>query len=212
MNPGNEQRLLDVLRALRNETDAKPITPELEQKLLSAYRAEQRRRSLTGARVWAVLGAVAASLTAISIFALQTRVQEPKISVSTQLTPPEEAWQQSKPQRRMESQKEPDPKTPAMRRPRTRPSDPPRPAKQEQYVGEPLVARGTEPQVTDFVAVPFAPPFAAYDRGQLIRVRMPRQSFRSLGIPVNAERWNERVQADVLMGEDGIARAVRFVR
>jgi hypothetical protein len=31
-------------------------------------------------------------------------------------------------------------------------------------------------------------------------------------LPVNAENSDERVKADVLLGEDGIARAIRFVR
>jgi hypothetical protein len=36
--------------------------------------------------------------------------------------------------------------------------------------------------------------------------------MRSFGLPVSEERALDRVQADVLMGEDGIARAIRFVR
>jgi hypothetical protein len=33
-----------------------------------------------------------------------------------------------------------------------------------------------------------------------------------VGLPMNAERVSERVKADVLLGNDGLARAVRFVR
>jgi hypothetical protein len=44
-----------------------------------------------------------------------------------------------------------------------------------------------------------------------MRVRLPRQSLRSLGIPVNEERMLEREPADILMGEDGLARGIRFV-
>lgn len=68
-----------------------------------------------------------------------------------------------------------------------------------------------EPAVQDFIAIPYAPPLTSWDRGQVMRVRLPRQTLRSLGIPVNEERMFERVPADLLMGEDGVARAIRFV-
>jgi hypothetical protein len=31
-------------------------------------------------------------------------------------------------------------------------------------------------------------------------------------LPVNMERYNERVKADVLVSADGLARAIRFVQ
>jgi hypothetical protein len=33
----------------------------------------------------------------------------------------------------------------------------------------------------------------------------------SVGLPVNPDRWQDRVDADVLIGEEGMARAIRFV-
>jgi hypothetical protein len=35
--------------------------------------------------------------------------------------------------------------------------------------------------------------------------------MRSFGLPVNEDRLDPAVKADVLIGEDGIARAIRFV-
>jgi len=64
----------------------------------------------------------------------------------------------------------------------------------------------------EFFAIPFAPPMTVQDRGEVIRVRLPRQSIRSLGIPINADRMSERIPADVLVGEDGIPRGIRLVR
>ena len=61
------------------------------------------------------------------------------------------------------------------------------------------------------MAIPYAPPFTRIDQGQVVRVRVPRQSLRSLGLPVNEDRMFERVPADLLMGEDGVPRAIRFV-
>jgi hypothetical protein len=47
---------------------------------------------------------------------------------------------------------------------------------------------------------------------QLVRVEMPRYAMARLGLPVNMERYDERVKADVWLGADGMARAIRFVQ
>ena len=48
--------------------------------------------------------------------------------------------------------------------------------------------------------------------GQVLRVELPRSALASFGLPVNEDRLNERIKADVVIGNDGIARAIRFVR
>lgn len=53
---------------------------------------------------------------------------------------------------------------------------------------------------------------ASADGGQLVRVELPRSALVSMGLPLNVESSSERVKADVLLGEDGLARAIRFVR
>jgi len=50
-----------------------------------------------------------------------------------------------------------------------------------------------------------------FERGQLLRVMVPAGTLRTVGLPVNEDRLTERVQADVLVGEEGLARAIRFV-
>lgn len=47
---------------------------------------------------------------------------------------------------------------------------------------------------------------------QVIRIRLPRREMRRFGMPVSAEGDGLPVQADVVIGDDGSARAVRFVR
>ena len=67
--------------------------------------------------------------------------------------------------------------------------------------------------VTEFLPlVADAPAATPLEGGQLVRVRLPRAALASLGLPLNAERGNEPVKADVLVGNDGLARAIRFVR
>lgn len=46
---------------------------------------------------------------------------------------------------------------------------------------------------------------------QVLRMRIPRSRFQALGWPVNPDRVDERVLADVVVGGDGVARAVRLV-
>jgi hypothetical protein len=50
------------------------------------------------------------------------------------------------------------------------------------------------------------------DGGQVLRVKLPRSALVSFGLPVDPDREDQRVTADVLVGNDGVARAIRFVR
>lgn len=65
---------------------------------------------------------------------------------------------------------------------------------------------------TDFMPLTYDAAATPLDSGHLVRVELPRTALLSMGLPMNAERANEYVKADVLMGEDGVARAIRFVR
>jgi hypothetical protein len=68
-------------------------------------------------------------------------------------------------------------------------------------------------RVTEFISlVADAPAATPLESGQLVRVQLPRAALASLGLPLNVERGNEPVKADVLLGGDGLARAIRFVR
>jgi hypothetical protein len=65
---------------------------------------------------------------------------------------------------------------------------------------------------TEFIPFMAAgPPFPSEQR-QFVRVKLPRSALQVFGLPMNMERAREPVQADVMLGEDGRALAVRFVR
>jgi hypothetical protein len=66
--------------------------------------------------------------------------------------------------------------------------------------------------VTDFMPLTAGAPAPPLESGQLVRVELPRSALASLGLPVNVERAHEPLKADVLLGGDGQARAIRFVR
>jgi len=82
-------------------------------------------------------------------------------------------------------------------------------------VGEftPVGVQGNGQEVTtDFLPLIQALDSQPLESGQLIRVEMPRWTLASFGLPINPERANVPVKADVLLAEDGSARAIRFVR
>jgi hypothetical protein len=65
--------------------------------------------------------------------------------------------------------------------------------------------------VTQFFPVMQGGELIPIDGGQLVRVRMPRSNLIPLGIPLDQERVSETIKADVLLSNDGLARAIRLV-
>jgi hypothetical protein len=65
---------------------------------------------------------------------------------------------------------------------------------------------------TDFFAIPYAEPLRPEERADVFRIQMPRAGMAVFGLPVTGGRLDSRITADVLMGEDGVARAIRFIR
>jgi len=65
---------------------------------------------------------------------------------------------------------------------------------------------------TEFMPLGYLNPASLQDGGQIVRIELPRSKLASFGLPVNMERYNEKVKADVLMGVDGLAHAIRFVQ
>jgi hypothetical protein len=65
---------------------------------------------------------------------------------------------------------------------------------------------------SDFVPVPYGESLSADDSGLVVRVSMTRSALGSLGYPVDEVHAGDVVQADLLVGEDGLPRAVRLVQ
>ncbi|MGH9971755.1 MAG: hypothetical protein ACREBG_28715 [Pyrinomonadaceae bacterium] len=80
---------------------------------------------------------------------------------------------------------------------------------------EPATTAGNNSQsevATQFMPLGYVSPVSFQEGGQIVRVEFPRSAMTSLGLPVNMDRYGERVKADVLVGADGLARAIRFVQ
>lgn len=65
---------------------------------------------------------------------------------------------------------------------------------------------------TDFMPIGYLNSATLQDGGSVVRVELPRSTIVGMGFAVNMDRYGERVKADVLMGADGLARAIRFVQ
>jgi len=92
--------------------------------------------------------------------------------------------------------------------PRAEPT--PRPA--VQLAGLPTDWAGDEDAAReDFIPLPNAEQVGESDDLNVVRVEVPRSAMLAVGLPVSADRASELVEADVMLGPDGIARAVRFV-
>jgi hypothetical protein len=73
--------------------------------------------------------------------------------------------------------------------------------------------RAVQPEIaTEFLPVAEDDGWTPLDGGRLMRVKLPRSALGVFGLPLDNERGPERVQADVMLSNDGILRAIRFVR
>lgn len=70
----------------------------------------------------------------------------------------------------------------------------------------------TKEVTSDFVALGYGNALDLQDGGQLVRVELPRAALARFGLLLDMDRADERVKADVLVGADGLARAIRFVK
>src|SRR5579872_970575 len=77
---------------------------------------------------------------------------------------------------------------------------------------EPVETATAEDSNSDFVPLPYGETLSADDSGLVVRVSLTRSALGSLGYPVDEVHGGDLVQADLLVGEDGLPRAVRLVQ
>jgi hypothetical protein len=63
----------------------------------------------------------------------------------------------------------------------------------------------------DFIPIPNAARIEPNEDLNLVRVEVPRSAMIALGYAVSEDRASEPVEAEVVLGADGLARAVRFL-
>jgi hypothetical protein len=75
----------------------------------------------------------------------------------------------------------------------------------------PAPERGAEVAI-NFYPLPDADELPPIESATIVRVQLPMSSLRLMGVPVSEDRAADYVQADMLLGQDGLARGVRFVQ
>jgi hypothetical protein len=73
------------------------------------------------------------------------------------------------------------------------------------------VAPVAEEETDGFYPLPEAEALPAVENAMVVRVQLPVSSLQLMGVPVNEDSADLSVQADLLLGQDGLARAVRLV-
>lgn len=81
-----------------------------------------------------------------------------------------------------------------------RPSQP-GPAVADQYGGA----------FANFIALPYAQSDVPLEQAVIVRVRLQSSEWGALGVPIPPPKASGAINADLLIGQDGVARAVRFV-
>ncbi len=62
-----------------------------------------------------------------------------------------------------------------------------------------------------FIALPYGQSDVPLEQAVIVRVNMRASDWDALGAPVALARPNNTIKADLLVGQDGVARAVRVV-
>jgi hypothetical protein len=63
-----------------------------------------------------------------------------------------------------------------------------------------------------FYPLPEADALPPLETAMVVRVRLPLSSLQLMGFPVSEEAEADPVEADVLLGQDGLARGVRLIQ
>lgn len=68
-----------------------------------------------------------------------------------------------------------------------------------------------EEVATGYIPLTYITEATGADSGQVMRIRVPRAMLASMGVPASIGRTDGFVLADVVVGDDGLARAIRLV-
>jgi hypothetical protein len=217
----DEQRLNELLREIAQEDRRAGPDAELERRVMARWDGpssiDHRRSAIGGIAYWAICGVAAVLLIAIAI--PRTRLTDLKVGTTAVTTttpaastmgstvgsstpstvvptfPPSRSYGEVSPERgeigRAAVEK---PASVSTTRRRTAPPTEPAQSETETIEFVPLVPMTAQELSGSF---------------QIIRVQMPRASLGAFGSTLDVSGAGELVETDVLLGEDGMARAIR---
>ena len=204
----DEQALSTDLRGLVSHMGAFGASPRVEERLMASFAAQGLapvRSSVNRRWVYAASAIAAALLLAIGFGLLRMRVAAPT-------NPPVMTASSSN---SSSSSNTAAVVAPAGTGVEVRPLVPsPTRVKRNRHLlpsGNTVANESNKEVATDFIPVMYGA--TGFEPGsQVVRVELPSSAMASFGLPVNMNRADQRVKADVVLGVDGLAHAIRFVR
>ena len=215
----DEMRLTEGFKLLAKSDEARGLDGFDETRLRLAFRARvagstpDRRQGFSYTRLAAGIAAAAVVLFGASLIWRPTQVgtADPGQPVA-KVTPSVEVETSAKEDVTPSEHVPLVPMVASARSHRVRPSARVDGSYVDARLGEFRPANYEPEETTEFIPTIQGSDLAPLTSGQVVRVMVPKSAMSYFGLPVNVDRANERVAADVLLGDDGLARAIRFVR
>ena len=85
------------------------------------------------------------------------------------------------------------------------------PSLRPQRRAAPVLADALPAADEPFVAIPFTAPMGPYERADIVQMDLPVSALIAAGFPLRVSDTGARARADLVVGEDGRARAVRLI-
>ena len=189
---GAERLLTSVVEAVIAQDRERSAPQRVENALVTAF--HERQKSKRSRRVWmtpVIAGAIAAGVILAAVMTLR-RADKPVVVTVKQVLPAPAPVPVIAPVFRETKRRSPRTLRASVRkRPNTKTPSQPREI------------------MTDFIPMTYDP--HPIERGRVVRVRLPRTALAAFGLPVNEQQAERPIRADVVLGEDGLARAIRFI-
>ncbi len=201
-----ERALLDGVRLVVGEIAQEEAPAHVEAALLAAFRAQARRKDAPNVRLLPEQGSWRQWLTwaacaAVILLAILAGVTWLKLNSGGQK---QEARQQpAKPASPTPQKEMPVADVTAQKPPAAAQHSKTRRGHRQAAARESELA-------TQFYPLVEAGELAPLESGRIVRVEVPVSTLIAWGLPITAESVNQSVQADLLLGQDGLARAIRF--
>jgi hypothetical protein len=182
----NDESIRDLLRVLTEADASAEAPPEVEVRLRKKFRSRRRKLARRRVALWTPLVPAAAVIVLLFVF-VHRRPATARVKPGSISTAAASSLEQTSPSQAAS--------------PRT-----------TTHPGKSAASPPQEPEEIDthfFLLMDPAPPF---ERGKILRVELPASAMEMVGLPVDEEHLADSVQADVLIGEEGLPRAIRFVK
>jgi len=81
----------------------------------------------------------------------------------------------------------------------------------EPLISTAAVSEDVRESEQPFVPIPYVTQLGAYERAEIVRMEVPVAALIAAGLPMRTTDPGARAEADVVVGQDGRARAVRLI-